>query len=108
MEKKYIECEALLKTSPFTKYGGDTSQYTEGYLDCAEQAREAIRNALTADVEEVRHGKWIPYEQPLGVGYSIPNYKPTHYCSHCKGLGWEFYTSCPHCSARMDGKGDNK
>lgn len=53
MAKEYIEREALLKTSPFTKHGGDTSQYTEGYLDCAGEAREAVRNAPTADVVEV-------------------------------------------------------
>lgn len=57
----------------------------------------------TADVVEVKHGQWLPYEQPYSVGYSIPNYKPTHYCSICKSLGWEFYVRCPHCGAKMDG-----
>ena len=62
-----------------------------------------IEDAPTANVEEVKHGQWIPYEQPCGMGYSTPNYKPTHYCSNCEGLGWEFYRKCPHCGAKMDG-----
>ena len=53
---------------------------------------------------ELKHGTWLPYKQPCGVGYAIPNYKPTHYCSRCKGLGWNFYTACPYCFAKMDGK----
>ena len=59
------------------------------------------------DYSEVQHAKWIPYEQPVGVGYSIPNYKPTHCCSHCKGFGWEFYTICPHCGVNMKEQSDD-
>ena len=66
-----------------------------------------LDDAQTADVAEVKHAHWVQYEQPYGLGYSIPEYKPTHYCSNCNGLGWEFYGTCPHCSAKMDG-GKNK
>ena len=52
--------------------------------------------------EEVKYAEWIPYELPYGVGYSTPNYKPTHYCSNCQGLGWEFYGKCPRCGAIMN------
>lgn len=48
--EEYIERGALLKTPPFTKYGGDLSQYTEGYLDCADEARKAVNDAPAADV----------------------------------------------------------
>lgn len=52
-EKEYIERGALLMRPPFTKYGGDLSKYTEGYLDCAEEARNAVNDAPAADVVEV-------------------------------------------------------
>lgn len=66
-------------------------------------ANQIIDSIPTADVVEVKHGEWVPYNQPYGFGYSIPGYKPTHYCSNCNGLGWEFYTICPSCGAKMDG-----
>lgn len=49
-KKEYIERGALLKTPPFTKFGGDSTWYTEGYLDCAEEARKAVNDAPAADV----------------------------------------------------------
>ena len=49
-DKEYIERGALLKTPPFTKYGGYPSEYVEGYLDCAEEARKAVNDAPAADV----------------------------------------------------------
>ena len=49
-EKEYIERGAVLKTPPFTKYGGDSSEYAEGYLDCIEEARNAVNDAPAADV----------------------------------------------------------
>ena len=52
-KKEYIERGAVLKTPPFTKFGGDLTGYDEGYLDCAEEARKAVNDAPAADVVEV-------------------------------------------------------
>lgn len=53
-KKEYIERGELLKTPPFTKYGGCLSDaYTEGYLDCAEDGRMAVKCSPAADVVEV-------------------------------------------------------
>lgn len=73
-KKEYIERGAVLKTPPFTKYGGDSSEYAEGYLDCIEEARNAVNDAPAADVVEVRHGEWI---------------ESTHW--------GEWYYDCPFC-----------
>lgn len=97
MAKEYIEREtaiAFLENMAASKY----------LIQCFESKEKFP----AADVVEVRHGVWIPYEQPLGVGYSISDYKPTHCCSRCKGLGWEFYTNCPNCGAKMDGGKNNE
>ena len=67
---------------------------------------DKIENALnksTADVVEVKHGKW---KQPLHVLYRVN-------CSLC---GYEHYVGafyqyamnyCPNCGAKMDGKDNN-
>ena len=98
--KEYIERVALLKTPPFTKYGGDLSQYTEGYLDCAEEARKAVNDAPAADVVEVRHGEWIPVEGDVIWKCSI--------CDAEISTSWDYenedmFKYCPCCGAKMDG-----
>lgn len=45
---KFVNADELLETVPFTRIGGDLSEYTEGYLDCVREAREAIENAPEA------------------------------------------------------------
>ncbi len=31
---KFVNADELLETMPFTRCGGDLSEYTEGYLEC--------------------------------------------------------------------------
>ena len=61
---EYIEREAVLKTSPFTRYGGNPNAYNDGYLDCAEDAREAVKAIPAADVVEVVRCKDCKYFIP--------------------------------------------
>ena len=111
--REYIEREALLAeledeidfVSPF--YNAEQNQYFTMGLRCA--YRDAQRFP-TADVIEVRHGKWIETQEPLGwrdvdcaecsvcheswiidEDSSIDDYE-------CM---WHY---CPHCGAKMDGK----
>ena len=75
--------------------------------------REALRDALydadaitmngvkiinqfpAADVEPVRHGKWMPFHAEFAGDIQ--------YCSVCE-IGFAYRTSyCPHCGAVMDG-----
>lgn len=102
-DKEYIERGALLMTPPFTKFGGDSTWYTEGYLDCAEEARKAVNDAPAADVVEVRHGYWILWKPRR------ENRNATYKCSVCGKLRSSYYNDvgeweyCP-CGARMDGE----
>lgn len=57
----YIERDKLLEQKPFTCVGGHLCSYNSGFLDCAEEAREAIKNAPAADVEPVVHCKDCRY-----------------------------------------------
>ena len=66
-----------------------------------------------ADVVEVRHGKWLKTEEPMGW-HDVDCIE----CSACHGSwviaddvsfedyveGWKY---CPNCGAKMDGKDDN-
>lgn len=64
----------------------------------------AIRNIPSADVVEVRHGKWIEQEDGFG---------DTYYDCSCCGESFcliegtptdNMYNFCPNCGARMDGE----
>ena len=94
---EYIEREALINWAK--EFYPNDKHFVSG-----------IVNAPTADVAEVRHGKWIETQEPLGwcdvdcaecsvcheswiidEDSSIDDYE-------CM---WHY---CPHCGAKMDGK----
>ncbi len=62
---------------------------------------DVIRNQPPADVQEVKHGKWIRQDG-----------RPEAICSECGrnvvyqviNYRWQFENYCPHCGAKMDGK----
>lgn len=58
-----------------------------------------IENAITADVEEVRHGEWRIVDSDIGYAELE--------CSLCKNKLLfntdEGFTYCPQCGAKMDG-----
>ena len=62
--------------------------------------RKALQMTPTADVQEVRHGRWISND--------LGGYKWAYYCSECGWVdGYPFndrHKYCPHCGAKMDAK----
>ena len=60
---RLVDADALSKVRPFQVVGGPIGEYTEGFVDCAEEAREAIKNATTISAvpvvrcRECKHGK---------------------------------------------------
>lgn len=96
---EYIEREALLKelATHFNKVDGRTLYHPSMSL-----AMHDVRNAPAADVEPVKHGRWIEQEAPNMDTYCD--------CSAC-GESFVFidgspkdnlYTYCPNCGAKMD------
>ena len=63
-----------------------------------EDAADCIRYMDAADVEPVRHGRWLP-QVVLG--------QKAWDCSECKTLGSPHWKWCPICGCRMDLEGDN-
>lgn len=61
---------------------------------------EYLDEIPTADVQEVRHGRWISND--------LGGHKWAYYCSECGWIdGYPFndcHKYCPHCGALMDGK----
>ena len=58
--------------------------------------QHVLQHTITADVQEVWHGRWI----------SVPLKKyPNEFnliCSLCNKLAFASYDFCPHCGAKMD------
>ena len=65
-----------------------------------ENNRKALQMTPTADVQEVRHGKWISND--------LGGYKWAYYCGECGGVGGypfnDRHKYCPNCGAKMDGE----
>ena len=100
---RYIDAEELLNKRPFTISGGKPSEYLEGFLDCVDEAKEAINNTPTADVAELKHGTWISKWSDISNSLH-------EYCSICGALEPHFLATnkehsnyCPNCGANMDG-----
>ena len=62
--------------------------------------RKALQMTPTADVQEVRHGRWISND--------LGRYKWAYYCSECGWVdGYPFndrHKYCPNCGAKTDGE----
>lgn len=89
--KEYIEREAIIKLSKEIK---------DNFAPLHQKVIDAFiynidKNIPTADVEPVRHGKWIlaPYAEKCGNAY----------CSECNHFDWSDCKYCSECGAKMDG-----
>ena len=89
----YYDC--LSESANGRPYKGDTLMDYE----VVDMIEDCIDNAPTADVEEVKHGKWIKVKDRGIFG------KEYYLCSNCKsrnGLNISF-NYCFNCGAKMDG-----
>lgn len=89
-KKEYIDREALFKALERACWFNNA--------DRDEIAEELLLQMPTADVEEVRHGKWIEGKR---IGLNVLQYT----CSEC-GLWADAKFPYCHCGAKMDGKGE--
>lgn len=100
MAKEYIEREAALSDLK-EELEYDTPMYTEEqnrYIKSGLRiAIKDIKYLPTADVVEIRHGKWIWKELYDEIGYILV-------CSACEESegACERFDYCPNCGARMD------
>lgn len=98
---KYKDVEPILaKLEEFAQSTCDSS-----YEDGIRIAMQVINETHTADVQEVKHGKWIGiphkmYSRKHGWEDIICEYK----CSICGNVQDAKYFYCSYCGAKMDGK----
>jgi hypothetical protein len=99
--------------------GDGDDEFTEGYNFAVNEYREKIRAIPAADVQPVKHGRWITkaeeyYKawQDSGRSWNDMPYFVTGLkfaCSNCfeqfdvNAEGVEKWNGCPLCLARMDG-----
>lgn len=67
--------------------------YDVGWIAGLEYAKDELYNAPTADVQEVKHGRWITEDK----GHYFYDWK----CSVCGGSGRSDYLFCHICGAKM-------
>jgi hypothetical protein len=101
---EYISKEALLYK--FIEGDGD-DEFTDGYNFAVNDYREEIKNMPAADVQPVKHGRWVQYNRNGEETYiectncCVPS-RPRHLQMVTRsGEGLPDY--CPNCGARMDG-----
>ena len=92
MMAEYVERGAIIKrleVTPILKYGIPT-YVRDGVIDLVEKQP-------TADVVEVKHGRWL---------INTDGYYP--YCSECRNepKGGHMTDYCPNCGAKMDGESE--
>ena len=87
---KYIDADKINAKLMDEYYGMISDESMKVY-----KIMQMLDNAPAADVEEVRHGKWIPDKKREGVVI----------CSECKRgecCDWFRYKYCYTCGALMD------
>ena len=94
---EYIEREALLKAVASWRTVVK-SLYDSGYDDCINSIEDTVSDAPAADVQSVKHGRWI---------INSDGYYPQ--CSEClkEPQNRAMTDWCPNCGAKMDGGKEN-
>lgn len=110
MAKKFIDANFIHNKVESLWYGEHTCDeyYNSGYDGAIGDVLDILDNIHAADVQEVRHGKWIDTEPK----YNYENHCAAHYqCSECgRRTGIKqtrTYKYCPRCGARMVGDKNN-
>lgn len=100
---RYIDAELFDKNLAMQVYFADNEDFTKAFARGMELVKKAEEETPTADVEEVRHGKWICRGHNGQMEYAFE-------CSVCER--WMFtdfppkyiikeYPYC-HCGVKMD------
>ena len=102
---RYIDREQLLELiNENCKYKNPTNEYTRGCNEVCDWAIKTIKNIPTADVQEVRHGKWIGYPS-ISISKRRRTVQSMIYkCSCCgKSNGRAKSPYCKNCGSKMCG-----
>lgn len=98
---RYIDAEALMQK--FCKQCGVKDREYFCHAHCGD--RMIIESIPTADVQSVKHGRWIVTKTERG--WNCAEYPVEWTCSECNVANDRKDDFCPHCGSynRMDGDG---
>lgn len=69
------------------------------YISAIQAMIDVIDRVETADVQPLRHGRWLPSEACITIDCQV--------CSECRSIismDSFYYDYCPVCGAKMDGE----
>lgn len=95
---RYIDVEKQIR-----KYKGNILTAQTDYAQGCRDIIEDFKNAPTADVQKVKHGKWLPLKFTLECsecGNSFTERNITIYDKRTDTLAYAYF--CPICGAMMD------
>lgn len=90
---RYIDAEIFDKNLMMEVYLADDEDFTKAFVRGMELVKKAEEETPTADVQEVRHGKW-KLDRFGNAWCSL--------CHHCGNNDAEASDYCPNCGAKMD------
>ncbi|MEE1011201.1 MAG: hypothetical protein U0L11_04090 [Acutalibacteraceae bacterium] len=96
---RYIDADEFIKYE--IKKNGCVPRIDGGGYNL-DRLDDEVNNFPAADVQEIRHGKWI--EKPY-------LFSTSNFCSLCGenyGMPHGKFNYCPNCGAKMDGKEDEE
>lgn len=89
---RYIDADKIeYKKVAYPIYDFSTGMMCTKYLEGEYAEREDVEYLPTADVQEVRHGRWDLKEKDVFF-----------YCSCCGYKAGALFKYCPNCGAMMD------
>lgn len=89
--------------------GHDDERFTEGYNFAVQEYREEVKKIPSADVQLIKHGRWIGIHEYCKKNGYIPSGIGAYYwCSECEKAEPKISDYCPNCGARMIKDGDSK
>lgn len=95
---RYIDAEIFDKNLMMEVYLADDEDFTKAFVRGMELVKKAEEETPTADVREVRRGRW-----ERTVPTTPKSYR--RICSACRGVAYMIgkkYSYCPYCGAKMD------
>ena len=96
---EYLSKETLQEKLNRKNAGPANKRYTEGWNDAILMVKSMVHCEKAADVEPVRHGKWLPTTKWWQGGSAWKR------CSECGILHLGKSNFCPNCGAKMDLEG---
>lgn len=98
---RYIDADELKESLKVLKAEGNNEKYVQGLQDAIDcYFPQIIDDVPTADVEPVRHGRWIEHPDDI---FPLESTIECSVCGEQENVDIHNDNFCPNCGAKMDG-----